>query len=131
FAFSIHGELFTAPVEEGDLRQITAGAARDVNPVYSPDGTRLAWVSDSSGREEVWVAPADGGPAERISDVDALKQALVWSPDGKAMAYTASDSKLRLYDFATRRTTVLVSSSYGGIGAPVFIPNGEMLAYTR
>ena len=130
-AFSIHGELFTAPVEEGDLRQITSGAARDLNPVYSPDGARLAWVSDSSGREEVWVAPADGGPAERISDVDALKQALVWSPDGKALAYTASDSKLRLYDFATRRTTVLVSSSYGGIGAPVFIPNGEMLAYAR
>jgi tricorn protease len=130
-AFSIHGELFTAPVEEGDLRQITGGAARDVNPVYSPDGTRLAWVSDSSGREEVWVAPAEGGAPERISDVDALKQQIVWSPDGKALAYTASDNKLRLYDFAGKRTTVLVTSPYGGIGSPVFIPNGEMLAYTR
>lgn len=130
-AFSIHGELFTAPVEEGDLRQITGGASRDQNPVYSPDGTRLAWVSDSSGREEVWVAPSDGGPAERISDVDALKQAVVWSPDGKELAYTASDNKLRLYDFAGKRTTVLVSSNYGGIGSPVFIPNGEMLAYSR
>jgi len=130
-AFSIHGELFTAPVEEGDLRQITGGAARDQNPVYSPDGTRLAWVSDSSGREEVWVAPADGGPGERISDVDALKQGIAWAPDGKSLAYTASDNKLRLYTFETRRTIELVTSRYGNIGTPVWIPNGEMLAYAR
>ncbi len=130
-AFSSHGELFTAPVEEGDLRQITAGAARDVNPVYSPDGTRLAWVSDSSGREEVWVASADGGPAERISDVDALKQGVAWAPDGKSLAYTASDSKLRLYAFDTRRTTELVTSRYGNISPPVFSPDGKWITYAR
>ena len=37
-AFSIHGEIFTAPVEEGDLKQVTEGAARDRNVSYSPDG---------------------------------------------------------------------------------------------
>lgn len=130
-AFSTHGELFTAPVEEGDLRQITAGAARDMNPVYSPDGTRLAWVSDSSGREEVWVAPADGGPTERISEVDALKQGIAWAPDGKSLAYTASDSKLRLYATDTRRTTELVTSRYGNIGAPVWSPDGKWISYAR
>ena len=130
-AFSIHGELFTAPVEEGDLRQLTAGAARDVNPVYSPDGSRLAWVSDSSGREEIWIAPADGGPAERITDVDALKQAIAWAPDGKAIAYTASDNKLRLYAFESKRTTELVSGRYGNISSPGWSPDGKWIAYAR
>jgi len=130
-AFSIHGELFTAPVEEGDLRQITAGAARDVNPLYSPDGSRLAWVSDSSGREEIWVAPADGGAAERISDVDALKFGLSWAPDGKSIAYTASDSKLRLYSFDTKRTTERVSGRYGNINQAIFSPDGKWIAYAR
>jgi tricorn protease len=41
-AFSIHGEIFTAPVEEGDLKQLTDGPARDRNVAYSPDGKWLA-----------------------------------------------------------------------------------------
>jgi len=132
FAFSIHGELFTAPVEEGDLRQLTAGAARDQNPAYSPDGTRLAWVSDSSGREEIWVAPAEGGPAERITDVDALKFGMAWSPDGKSLVYGASDSKLRLYGFDTRKTTELASNRYGGFGQQLaWSPDGKWIAYAR
>ena len=130
-AFSIHGELFTAPVEEGDLRQLTSGAARDQNPVYSPDGTRLAWVSDSSGREEIWVAPVEGGAAERITEVDALKQGMAWAPDGKSLAYTSSDLKLRLYDFATRKTSELVANRYGAIGGAVFSPDGKWIAYAR
>ena len=130
-AFSIHGEIFTAPVEEGDLRQITRSAWRDVNPEYSPDGTRLAWVSDSSGREEIWVAPADGGPAERITNLDALKQAIAWAPDGKSLGYTASDNKLRIYAFDTKRTTELVTARYGGIGGLVWSPDGKWLGYTR
>jgi len=130
-AFSIHGEVFTAPVEEGDLRQVTRSAWRDVNPVYSPDGSRLAWVSDSSGREEIWVAPSEGGPAERITDLDALKQAVAWAPDGKSLAYTASDNRLRVYSFDTRRAEALVTAQYGNISGPVWSPDGKWIAYAR
>ncbi|MGH9195181.1 MAG: S41 family peptidase, partial [Acidimicrobiia bacterium] len=45
-AFSIHGEIFTAPTEEGDLRQLTDGAARDQDARYSPDGKWVAFISD-------------------------------------------------------------------------------------
>ncbi len=130
-AFSIHGEVFTAPIEEGDLRQVTHSAWRDVSPTYSPDGSRLAWVSDSSGREEIWVAPADGGPAERITDIDALKPGFSWSPDGKTLAFTTSDNRLRVYGFDTRRTTILVTGRYGGISTPVWSPDGKWIAYAR
>ncbi|MGQ0702332.1 MAG: S41 family peptidase [Gemmatimonadales bacterium] len=130
-AFSIHGEVFTAPVEEGDLRQITGSAWRDVNPVYSPDGSRIAFGSDSSGREEIWVAPTEGGPAERITNLDALKQAISWAPDGKSLAYTASDNRLRVYSFDTKRTAELVASRYGNISSPVWSPDGRWIAYSR
>ena len=54
-AFSIHGEIFTAPVEEGDLKQVTDGAARDRFVAYSPDGKSISFISDQSGREELYV----------------------------------------------------------------------------
>jgi tricorn protease len=130
-AFSVHGEIFTAPVEEGDLRPVTHSAWREVSPVYSPDGSRIAFVSDSSGREEIWIAPVDAGPAERISDVDALKQGIGFSPDGKFLAYTASDSRLRVYGFDSKRTTVLVSAKYGSMSTPVWSPDGRWIAYSR
>ena len=76
-AFSTHGEIFTAPVEEGDLKQLTDGSARDRFVQYSPDGKHIAYVSDNSGREEIWVVPIDGSaPAQKLTDIDALKQRL-------------------------------------------------------
>src|SRR5215212_11807784 len=56
-AVSVHGELFTVPTGEegGDLVQITDSPARDRNPEYSPDGRWIAYVSDTSGREELYV----------------------------------------------------------------------------
>jgi tricorn protease len=54
-AVSVHGEIFTAPVEEGDLKQLTDGAARDRGVAYSPDGKWLSYISDQSGREELYV----------------------------------------------------------------------------
>ncbi len=76
-AFSIHGEIFTAPVEEGDLKQLTDGAARDRNVGYSPDGKWLSYISDQSGREELYVVPVDGSaPAQQVTDIDALKSRL-------------------------------------------------------
>ena len=48
---SVHGELFTVPVEEGDIRQLTDSSARDRFVSYSPDGKSVAFVSDRSGRK--------------------------------------------------------------------------------
>ena len=63
--------------------------------LYSPDGTKLAYVSDESGREEVYVVSADGaGGPKKVTDLDTLKSSLVWSPDSKSLAFTGSDGKL-------------------------------------
>ncbi len=131
-ALSVYGEVFTAPTEQGDLVQLTDAAARDQAPVYSPDGKRLAYVSDASGREEIYVASTDGaGTATKISDVDALKLAMSWSPDSNSIAYVSSDSKLRRFDLATKQTVDLATSKHGNIGAPVWSPDGQWIAYSR
>jgi tricorn protease len=130
--FSIHGEIFTAPVDEGDLRQITDNPARERSAGYSPDGKWLSYISDQSGREELYVVPVDGSAqAVKITDIDALKLNYNWSPDSKDIVFAASDDKLRKLNVSTKQATVLDTSRYGGFGNPVYSPDGKWIAYTK
>lgn len=131
-AISIHGEIFTAPVDEGDLKQLTDSPARDRAVSYSPDGKSLAYISDQSGREELYVVPVDGSaPAQKLTDIDALKQGYNWSPDSKEIAFASSDDKLRKLTVATKQIVELDSSHYGGFSNPEWSPDGKWIAYSK
>src|SRR5204862_4077254 len=129
---SVHGEIFTVPVEEGDVRQITDSSARDRAVNYSPDGKWLSFISDRSRREELYVTAIDGsGEAQKLTDIDALKFGYNWSPDSKEIAFTASDDTLRKVDVGTKQITVIDSSRYGNISTPVWSPDGKWLAFSK
>ncbi len=129
---SIHGEIFTAPTEEGDLHQITDSPSRDKEPLYSPDGKSIAFISDRSGREELYIIPADGtAEPQKVTDFDTLKFSFAWSPNSKEIAFTGSDAKLRKYAIDSKQTIELSSSKYGNFGAPVWSPDGKWIAYSK
>lgn len=75
----------------GAPRRFTAGPKRDRDPRWSPDGTRLAFVSEREGKTkgQLYVMPADGGEPTRLTDERHGVTDPVWSPDGRRLAFTA------------------------------------------
>ncbi len=81
--FDLLGDLYTLPVSGGTATRLTSGMAVDVQPRFSPDGGRVVFVSDRSGREQVWtldLATGDTTQVTRGRGADVLSPE--WSPDG-------------------------------------------------
>lgn len=69
-------------------RQFTGGE-KDSTPRWSPDGTRLAFVSNRSGSNQIWVISGQGGEALQLTKIKGDCSNPVWSPDGKYLAFVA------------------------------------------
>jgi Tol biopolymer transport system component len=94
---------------------LTSGPAFDSQPVYSPDGRQIAWLSDASGAESIWVAQADGSQARRVSpdDGDPVLVSPEWSADGKTIFVSQFRADLNAFelwrfDVATQRGVPVV-----------------------
>jgi dipeptidyl aminopeptidase/acylaminoacyl peptidase len=72
------------------LRQLTDGGWRDSSPVWSPDGKRIAFLSDRSGTTQAHVMWADTRETLQITRAERAPGGLKWSPDGKLILFTTS-----------------------------------------
>lgn len=71
-----------------DPYRFTGGTSKDTSPRWSPDGARLAFLSDRSGKNQIWVIPSDGGEAWQVTDGPNAAGEIGWMPDGRAIFYT-------------------------------------------
>ncbi len=76
--------LWIAPTDGGDPWQFTHGDQTDSKPTWSPDGTRLAFLSDRDEEDQpqIYLIPFQGGEARRLTDVKGEFATFEWSPDG-------------------------------------------------
>ncbi|MBI1196427.1 MAG: PDZ domain-containing protein [Phenylobacterium sp.] len=114
-----------APAAAGERR---LAETRFAGLALSPDGKKLAVIAHG----EVFAAPAkDGGRAERITETEGAEGDLAWSPDSRRLAFVAEEGLARRvveYDFASQKARPLTEA--GGLdAAPVYSPDGKMLAY--
>jgi len=94
-------DLTAARPEKPEL--LIASTRADYNPSYSPNGTRIAFVSNRSGSSEIWTCNRDGSqPVMLTSFAGKLTSNPKWSPDGQTIVFDsrAEDGKPRLYTVA-------------------------------
>ena len=94
----MRGEILTVPAKKGDVRNLTrTPGVHERDPAWSPDGQRIAYLSDAGGEYQLVLADQTGlKDTETISLGDkGFYYAPTWSPDGRKIAYT--DKALNLY----------------------------------
>ena len=132
-AVEARGELFSLPAKSGETRNFTGTqASRERFPSWSPDGKTIAYVSDASGRYEVYTQPQMGGQPTQITSVDIVPNGLEWSPDGKLLAIPTETNELYVLDVATKKVSQVFKSRYGQFGGGSsfdFAPDSKWIAY--
>ncbi len=88
-AFSYRGDLWRVPTGGGQAIQLTVHEAHDFMPVWSPDGSKLAFASDRHGNYDIFVMPARGGSATRLTFHSADDYPASFTPDGDNVLFSS------------------------------------------
>ena len=77
--------------------QFTQGKHSESNPRWSPDGTRIGFLSERSGKSEFWVIPAGGGEARQVTQLKGTVSDFAWHPDGRTVVvvFTPQDDEAK------------------------------------
>ena len=70
------------------LRPLTTGNQSDSSPLWSPDGTRIAYISDQDGKPQLYVRWMDTGQTAKLTNLEYAPSRISWSPDGKRIAFS-------------------------------------------
>lgn len=82
--------IWMVPTDGGEPRQYTSGPTTDTAPRWSPDGTKLAFLSDRGQGRQIYVVPTTGGEAYQVTKLRWGAGTPLWSPDGTKIAFQAS-----------------------------------------
>ncbi|MFI5093434.1 MAG: prolyl oligopeptidase family serine peptidase [Candidatus Acidiferrales bacterium] len=84
-----YSNLWIVKFDGSDHRPLTSGNHNDASPRWSPDGTRLAYLSDADGKQQIYVRWMDSGQTARLTNLDETPESITWSPDGKMLSFSA------------------------------------------
>jgi eukaryotic-like serine/threonine-protein kinase len=124
--------LWVSRVDGTGKLQLTYAPASAALPRWSPDGTKIAFMSAQLGKPwKIFVVSAQGGTPEELLPQDTAEGDPAWSPDGAQMVFSrlpdaANSSDIRILDLNTKEVKVLPGSS--GRFSPRWSPDGRYIA---
>ncbi|WP_428629344.1 amidohydrolase family protein [Sphingopyxis sp.] len=143
-AFDLLGDIYTMPIEGGTPTRIAEGLAYEHQPRFSPDGKRIAFVSDRAGGDNIWLMNRDGTGKVQLSKEDfRLLNQPSWSPDGQFIVakkhFTTGRSlgtgEVWMYHVSGGAGVPLVKKPnerhQKELGEPIFAADGKSVFYTR
>ena len=131
--FVARGDIFTAPIENGPTRNLTKTSwAHDKAASWSPDGSKIAFLSDRTGEEEVYLIDQDGsGEPEQLTEGGkAMRYTPNWSPDGEHLAFNDKDGRLFLLTIESRELQEIAKDAGGRLSDFQWSPQGGYIAFS-
>ena len=127
------GDIFSLPAEKGPVVNISRSpGSHEREAEWSPDGSRIAWISDASGEYEIYTAPADN--MTKATCLTSFKEGypsnLQWSPDGKKLYFSTLHWDVYELDADSKALTRLVVGKDAAIRSFTLSPDGAWAAYT-
>src|SRR4030095_13569945 len=123
--FSYAGVLWIVGREGGEARRLTTGTGVETDPVFSPDGSTIAFTGEYGGNIDVYVVPASGGIPRRLTYHPGPDTALGWTPDGKQVLFSSTRNSS-----SPRFMRLFTISSNGGFPTEIPLPMGCEASYS-
>lgn len=116
-AFSYKGDIYSVPSAGGEATRLTSVPSYEHNPVWSPDGTKIAFASDRNGGSDVYVMPSSGGTPMRLTYHSAAETPETFTPDGRMVVFSAAiQAPARSVMFPSRALSELYQVPADGSG---------------
>jgi tricorn protease len=123
-AFEYGGDIWIVDRSGGDAKRLVTGTGLESGPVFSPDGTMVAYTGDYDNNEDVYVVPASGGEPRRLTYHPSTDVAVGWSPDSKLVLFRSARNSYSRFE---RLFTVSVD---GGLPTELPLPMGVQGSYS-
>jgi tricorn protease len=122
--FGYAGDLWSVPRAGGRATRLTTGVGIETAPVFSPDGSTIAFTGEYDGNTDVFTIPATGGIPFRVTYHPAADVAVGWSPDGKQILFRSNR------DSASRYTQLYTIPAQGGVAKVLPLPMAHQGQYS-
>ncbi len=123
--FAYAGDLWSVPRSGGQAQQLTSGVGIETGPVFSPDGSEIAFTGEYDGNIDVYTVPASGGVPKRLTWHPGPDAVVGYTPDGKSILFRSQRNSYSRY---SRLFTI--PREGGGLPAEVPLPMAEQGSYS-